>query len=127
VRDADRTRPGLWRWVAFWTLVLAVVSLWRPVVPSEPPAPDAPATAFAPANLLLLGVLVVLAVLVVPASRRIRWIAAGILVGTTTVAWLLEDPIREFLGPPFAPSGTAAPAAPPAPAPPPGPPAPSDS
>lgn len=104
VRDADRTRPGLWRWMAFWTLALFVVSLWVPVVPDEPPAEGSTAatlTAFTVDNLALLGVLVALAAWVLPAPWRVRLLIAALLVGTTLLAWLLEGPIRDLLGGPY--------------------------
>ena len=100
--DADRTRPGLWRWMAFVTLVLFVVSLWWPVAPSEPPDPEQAATPFTLTNIALLLVLVALAVLVVPATRRVRVVIAACLLGSTALAWALEEPIRDLLGSPYA-------------------------
>lgn len=87
--------------MAFLTLVLVVVSLWVPVVPSDPPDPDWAATPFSAGNLALLFACVALAALVLPAPWRIRLVIAAALLGTTLLAWALEEPIREFLGPPF--------------------------
>jgi hypothetical protein len=100
--DADRTRAGLWRWMAFITLVLFVLSLWVPVVPSEPLDPEQAATPLTLTNITLLLVLVALAVWVVPATARVRLVIAACLLGSTALAWALEDPIRNLLGSPFA-------------------------
>lgn len=103
--DANRMRPALWRWMAFWTLVLVVVSLWIPVIHVGPPPAGGWATAFTLQNFALLGVLVLLAALVMPALPWIRLVFAACLVGSTMVAWALEAPIREFLGGQFATPG----------------------
>lgn len=106
LNDARRSRPALWRWMAFWTLVFVVVSLWVPVVLVEAPAPDALPTAFTTGNLVLLATVVLLAALVVPATLRIRLVIAACLLGSTLLAWALETPLREFLGGRFAVPGS---------------------
>lgn len=101
--DADLTRPALWRGVAFWTLVVVVLTLWVPTVPSEPPREGGAISPFSLGSIAFLVVTVLLACTVVPAHFHIRVIIAAILLGTTLLAWVLEEPIRRFLGSPWYP------------------------
>ena len=103
---ADRVRPAPWRWMAFWTLVLVVVSLWFPPILLVPPAEGGAPTPFTLPQFALLGAVVLLAVLAAPTPSRIRLLIAACLVGTTLLAWALEAPIRTLLGGQFAVPGS---------------------
>ena len=93
--DTDLSKPAAWRWVAFVTLCMFVVSFWIPTVPR---VGEEETTPFTTTNVLVLLVIVALAMAVVPASRRARMIIGLVMLSTTALAWAFAEPIRNLLG-----------------------------